>query len=41
MLAGSALSRKIVDDPIWLSRPFGTTIERRNGVAKVVLTPES
>jgi poly-gamma-glutamate capsule biosynthesis protein CapA/YwtB (metallophosphatase superfamily) len=36
-LADPELGRKIVDDLIRLSQPFGTTIEYRDGVGRVVL----
>ena len=39
MLAGPELSKKIIDDLIRLSTPFGTTIAFRDGVGAVRLTP--
>jgi len=37
MLADPALGKKIIDDVIRLSEPFGTTIEYRDGVGRLVL----
>jgi hypothetical protein len=36
MLADATLGKKILDDLIKLSEPFGTKIEVRNGVGYVV-----
>jgi hypothetical protein len=37
MLADAQLGKKILDDLIKLSEPFGTKIENRNGVGYVVV----
>ena len=37
MLADAELSRKILDDIDRLSRPFGTTIEVRDGIGRILL----
>lgn len=41
MFAGAELSKKIMDDLIRLSKPFGTTIVFEQGIGKVVLAPTS
>src|SRR5262245_36608103 len=38
MLADEQLSKKIIDDMIRLSKPYGTTIEYRNGIGSVRVT---
>ena len=38
MLADEQLSKKIIDDMIRLSKPYGTNIEYRNGVGSVRVT---
>jgi poly-gamma-glutamate capsule biosynthesis protein CapA/YwtB (metallophosphatase superfamily) len=41
VLADPALARKIIEDVARLSKPFGTVIEWREGVGRVVLPPTS
>ena len=38
MLADEQLSKKIIDDMIRLSKPYGTNIEYRNGIGSVRVT---